>query len=230
VKTLRETRGPAELAKIAAVLVAIAAADGTIAYAEEKALRTLYRSLGLSPADLAAAIARTGARLERDQSVEVQGRSQGGAGLPTPAPPDAGPSLKLDQAAIDAIVADTKDVAAILAEVFENAGEAEPSVPSSLESRSPSVGAAGLPRASEETAKLAHGLDVRYHAVLEELLTNNEWSASDVRKLSERHRLMPGAILDTINAWSDNTAGDFLIEDADAGSWKINRDLLKVNA
>jgi tellurite resistance protein len=222
-KKLKGTRAPTELAKIAAVLVAIAAADGTIGDAEEKALRTLYRNLGLPAADLTAAITRTGARMERDQPFEVQGRGQGAAGVPIPPPPDAGAVLKLDQAAIDAIVADTKDVAAILAEVFENAVE-EPSA----ETPAPPLAAPDLPRASDETAKLARGLDVRYHAVLEELLSKDEWSAIDVRKIAERHRLMPVAILDTINAWSDDVAGDFLIEDA--GSWKMSRDLLKVSA
>lgn len=227
-KTLRSTRTPAELAKVGAVLVAIAAADGTIADVEEKALRSLYKNLGLPPSELAAAIARTGARLARDGVVQVQDGTLGNGSVPIPPPPDAAPKLLLDHAAIEAIVADTKDVAAILAEVFD--GEADEPIPqpapsASSESRLPIP---ELPRASDTTTRLAQGLDVRYHAVLEELLGREEWSAADVRRVAERHRLMPAAILDTINAWSDATLGDFLIEDA--GAWKINRELAKVNA
>jgi hypothetical protein len=142
------------------------------------------------------------------------------------------PALQLDRAAIEAIVADTKDVAAMLAEVFE----AEPDEPSSgaltpIDSATPpGVPALPLnrPRASDATTKLATGLDVRYHAVLESLLTKDAWTAVEVRGMAERHRLMPAAILDTINAWSDDALGDFLIEDA--GDWKINRELAKAGA
>ena len=231
-KTLRATRTPKELAKLAAVLVAIAAADGTIAETEEKALRTLYRNLGLPAADLAAAITKTGARLERDAAVEVQPASPGAGGVPIPRPPEEAPKLRLDRAAIDAIVADTRDVAAILSEVFEAADEAgapeSAPEPSSSHGQAPAAKLVELPRASEATAALAEGLDVRYHAALEELLSRDAWAQADVRHMAERHRLMPGAILDTINAWSDDFLGDFLIEET-GGEWKINRELAMVD-
>ena len=230
-KALRTQRTPAELGKIASVLVAIAASDGSVAQSEEKALKRLYRDLGLPASDLTAAIARAGARLERDAPVEVQSAapSSGGEAIP-PRPPTAG--IRLDRAAIDAIVADTKDVAAILAEVFD-ADQAEPAStptpdpPISSPASTP-LAPAALPRASEETARLAHTLDVRYHAALEELLGKADWTAASVRALGTRHRLMPGAILDTINAWSDEALGDFLIEDS--GDWHVHRELVEVKA
>ncbi len=218
-KALRESRTSAELAKIGAVLVAIAAADGSIAEPEERALRSLYKSLGLSTADLTGAITRTGARFERDVVVEVQSSTPGRGGVPIPRPPTDG--LRLDHAAIAAIVADTKDVAAMLAEVFD-AEDDDGTTPSPSATPAPvrAAVASAAPRTSEATRSLAQGLDVRYHGVLEELLARPSWPVGDVRQLAERHRLMPGAILDTINGWSDDALGDFLIEDA--GDWKVN--------
>lgn len=227
-KVLKETRTPRELAKVAAVLVAIAAADGVIAEVEEKALRALYRNLGLPAGDLAGAIARTGARLERDAPVQVQPATVGVGGVPIPPPPDAAPAaLRLDQAAIDAIVADTKEVAAILTEVFDPDDTQPPSSAVASIDETPAPLPA-LPRASDATTSLAAGLDVRYHAVLEELLGRETWGEADVRALAARHRLMPVAILDSVNAWSDEVFGDFLIEES--GSWTVKRALAKGTA
>lgn len=228
-KTLRAQRSAADLEKIAAVLVAIAAADGFIAAAEEKALKRLYRELGLSPSDFATAIARTGARLERDKPIEVRAGAKSG-GVPIPPPPSP-THLQLDQTAIDAIVADTKDVAAILAEVFES-GEVEPASQSQPEAPASTDDVpftpAAPPRAAGATAKIAEALDVRYHAALEDLLAKPKWTTTEVRELGTRHRLMPGAILDTINTWSDETFGDYLIEEAEG--WSVHRELVEVNA
>lgn len=232
-KALRTQRSAADLKKIAAVLVAIAAADGTIAETEEKALKRLYRELGLPAGDFATAITRTGARLERDRAVEVQPAEASARGVPIPRPPETtAPGLRLDQAAIDAIVADTKDVAAILAEVFESGeaepvSEPEPEAPVSAPTSTP-LAPAALPRASEAVTGLAHGLDVRYHAVLDDLLARAKWSPVEIRELGMRHRLMPGAILDTINSWSDEALGNFLIEEADG--WNVHRELVEVDS
>jgi uncharacterized tellurite resistance protein B-like protein len=215
--------------KIGSVLVAIAAADGIICEAEAKTLRALYKALGLAEQALSTAIARVGARLETDTAVEMQG-AQLTPGVPIPPSPGAAPGLILDQAAIAAIVADTRDVAQMLAEVFDDDDEAASERASA---QVPSTAAvlpvfAELPRASDATAKLAVALDVRYHAVLEQLLSKEEWGESEVRDVAARHRLMPGAILDTINAWSDDALGDFLI--AEAGGWKVNTQLAKAEA
>jgi uncharacterized tellurite resistance protein B-like protein len=231
-KMLKETRSTPDLVKIAGVLVAIAAADGTIAEVEEKALRSLYRTFGLPLGDLAAAIAKSGARLERDGVVEVQAPAPASGAVPIPPPPENAPKLLLDHAAIAAIVADTKDVAAILADVFDR--ESEEPVPSAAAPPPPSdeplsaIAPPPAPRATDTTTQLAQGLDIRYHAVLEELLQRDALTEAEVKAMAARHRMMPGAIFDTINGWSDDAFGDFLIEE-DTG-WKINRAIAKAEA
>lgn len=220
-KALRAGRSSPELNKLAHVLVAIAAADGVIAETEERALVRLFAELGLPRKTFEEALARTGARLERDRPVEVS-RGQPAPGAPIPSPLVG---LKLDRAAIDAIMADTKDVAAILAEVFDANDEATPSG-ELLPVASQPLAPAPVPRASEAMASRVVGLDVRYQAALEELLAKQRWSLESVREVSTRHRLLPGALLDGVNTWSDENLGDFLIEESDG--WTIHRELLEV--
>ncbi|MCL2723602.1 MAG: TerB N-terminal domain-containing protein [Polyangiaceae bacterium] len=220
-KKLRTTRSRDDLAKVGRVLVAVAAADGVIAEEERKALRGLYKALGLSVSDLDAAIACSGARLASDDVVEIRPAAPSTAGEKIPPLATNGDSVAIDHAAVEAILADTRDVAAILAGVLDGDEDDEPmsaviSVPAPT----------AAPAASARIVTMAARLDVRYHAVLEDLLGKATWSKDEIRALATRRNLMPGAILETINAWSDETFGDFLIDDAEE-EWHIRADLLK---
>jgi tellurite resistance protein len=221
-KKLQATRSRFEIEKVGRVLVAVAAVDGEIAEKEQDVLRSLYKALGLREADLSAAIAASGARLARDRVVEVRPATTGRAGEPIPSPPGEARPVELDQAAIAAILADTRDVAAMLAEVLDQDNDGEdadrevaPALPVAEDAQRPNAGGAFE----------ADGLDVRYHAALEELLTKPIWTMDEVRALSNRRKLMPGAILDAVNSWSDEMYGDFLIEDSE--HWHVRSQLLK---
>ncbi len=221
-RKLQATRSRFEIEKVGRVLVAVAAADGEIAEKEQEVLRSLYKALGLRDADLSAAIAASGARLATDRVVEVRPATTGRAGEPIPPPPGEPRPVELDQAAIAAILADTRDVAAMLAEVLDQDDDGEdaerevaPALPVAEDAQRPKAGGAFG----------ADGLDVRYHAALEELLTKPIWTMDEVRALSNRRKLMPGAILDAVNSWSDEMYGDFLIEDSE--SWHVRSQLLK---
>ena len=74
-------------------------------------------------------------------------------------------------------------------------------------------------------AAQSNGLDARYEAVLQQLLSKPQWTVSEIRNLSLQAQLMPGAILETINGWSDETFGDYLIDDR--GDWHIRSELLR---
>jgi len=67
-------------------------------------------------------------------------------------------------------------------------------------------------------------LDLRFHGVLRELLTRSTWTVGDVRELALRSKLMPGAILETLNTWAEDRFGDYVIEEE--GDWRINTQLL----
>ncbi|MGK3969687.1 TerB N-terminal domain-containing protein [Sorangium sp. So ce118] len=240
-KKLAETRTPEQRAVIGRLLVAIAGADGTIGAPEHKALRGLYKSLDLAPSALDAAIAASGARLATDQPVTVvAGKSAAKGSAVTPPPDVAAPRVQLDQRAIDAILADTREVAALLADVLDSAdddGGVEP--PASRERASEGKPAAPPPAASTGVGAppaaasgawtaLTASLDARYRPALDELIMRETWSASDAQALATRLRLMPGAIIDTINGWSDEALGDYLI--VDEGHWTIRTDLLPKDA
>jgi hypothetical protein len=68
-------------------------------------------------------------------------------------------------------------------------------------------------------------LDARYHGVLRELLTRPVWTAAEIRAIATRAKMMPGAILETLNAWSEERFGDYVIDEA--GDWRINAGLLE---
>jgi len=217
-KKLRTTRSALELAKLGRILVAVAAADGTVSDDEHKALRSLYKSLGLDATDLATALTESGAKLAVDDVVSVREASPSSGGEKLPPPPTEH-GVAIDHAAVAAILADTRDVAAILAEVLDR----EEDEPTSLEI--PPVAPLLAPAASAEVTALAADLDIRYHAVLEDLLTKPVWTKDEVRALASNRGLMAGAIVETINAWSDEALGDFLIEEEDG--WRIRVDLVK---
>lgn len=211
-KKLTETHGPGALAKIGRVLVAVAAVDGVIVDKEHKALRTLYKTMGLATAELAAAIAASGARLASDAPVRVQAARPGMAGEAISPPPeqDAHP---IDASAIAAILAETREVALLLSEVLDDEDEAP-------NARPPATAAA-----SASTSGAWKTLDARYHEVLRELMTRPVWTTAEVRTIATRAKMMPGAILEALNSWSEEHLGDHVIEEA--GDWRIRTALLE---
>jgi len=220
-KKLQSTRSRDDLLKVGRVLASVAAADGVITDEEHQTLRSLYKALGLSTADLAAAIAGSGARLASDDAVEVRAGTSGETGEQLPSPPRVDRLVELDQTAIAAILADTRDVAAMLADVFDKEEDEDAPVAASAGSASQAMREAVPP----EIASLAAGLDVRYHGVLAELLSKPTWSGDEIRALARKRNLMPGAIVETINTWSDEIYGEFLIDDSD--TWQVRAAILR---
>jgi uncharacterized tellurite resistance protein B-like protein len=209
-RKLKASRSPGELGKIARVLVAVAAVDGVIVEGEHKALKALYKAMGLPPAELAAAIAGSGARLAGDAAAApAQAAATAGAGAEAQA-------TTLDGAAIAAILAETREVAMMLAEVLDDEDDAEDPAgsPPPRAQQQPAPGTGAWP-----------SLDARYHAALRELLTRQVWTAAEVRALAAREKLMPGAILEAVNAWSEEQFGDHVIEEA--GDWRVHAGLLE---
>ncbi len=203
-KQLKEARTPAELAKVGRVLVAVAAVDGVIVDGEHKALKGLYKAMGLPASDLAVAIVASGARLGSDRTVQVAPSRDGRPGEAIPAPPG---TMALNAPAIAAILAETREVAMLLSGVLDNEeDEPEPNPPK------PVVGGWSQ-------------LDARYHLILHELLTRPTWTMGEVRAIATRAKLMPGAILEAVNSWSEDSFGDHVIEEA--GDWRMHPEILE---
>ncbi len=217
-RTLQTSRSRDELLKIGRVLVAVAGADGVITDNEHASLRTLYKGLGLTAADLTAAVIASGAQLASDLPVSVQAAEAPAPGQPIPQPrPAKGPAL--DSKAIAAIMAETREVAALLSAVLDNDEDDSPEPVAT-----PAPVAVAAPAVSPAADGVLATLDLRYQAVVQQLLTKPHWTSAEVRTLATGAKLMPGAIVETVNAWSDDRLGDYLIDDSDG--WHIKAELL----
>ena len=70
-------------------------------------------------------------------------------------------------------------------------------------------------------------LDPAYRPALADIIAEGEILANArLIEISEALHLVPVAVVDTINSWSDEELGDFLIEDSGDGSYAIYREIL----
>lgn len=103
-------------------------------------------------------------------------------------------------------------------------GEDEPESPRAASASSASAAPASAAPAFS-TGGVFETLDIRYQAVAGQLLTKDIWSLTEVRALAAGARLMPGAILETLNTWSDARFGEYLIEETEG--WRVRQDLVR---
>ena len=109
-------------------------------------------------------------------------------------------NIQLDHDKIQAILFNTKEIAGILNEIFE-----EEEVEKPIEK--PAVAELPLINAKFD------GLDSRYHDLLNEILGKKEWEFKHFEELAKKYNQMPAGTLDVINEWADDMLGDFLIID-----------------
>lgn len=207
------------------LLVAIAAFDGIIDKSEESALRKCYRALGLSPDLLERTIADL-APDSRSDLVTVQGGGvPRGGGERLPPPPTTG--LKLDRAAISAIMAETKDVAIMLARAMEVEEEDDLAVAvAEAPAPPPLIVTADVPRSADGIiAESGNSPQGRYGAFYRELIERERWSTAEADELARRHGLMLAGAVETINDWAFDALGGPVLDDA-GGEIIIDRSLL----
>ncbi len=185
-------------AAVLGMMVRVAAADGEVSLDEQKVLRRMARAFGLDT-DAVDNVLR-GDKAFREVVVEgaTGSRAQGER---IPPPGAVVPAFALDRARIAALTVETREVISLLSAVMADPEEAavpveEVAAVSSL----PSVSADWLGE-----------LDPRFHPALLSLIERDEWSLADFDGLAERHRLLPDDLLDSINTWSDEALGDFLL-------------------
>ena len=226
---------------VARLLVAVAGADGTVDERERRTLRSAYRALGFEGADLDADLEAlaVGDASEADAAT-VGDAAAAGDGVAV----QAGPApLRLDRDAIARIMAETREVSAILAEAMRG-GDDEPeaddvddddaggettqaravaSVPAIVPSHesSPATPSEGeIPGPAAFPAAPAapvgpDGLGRRYHAFYFGLLASPSVPLDQAEALAREHRLMLAGAIDAINDWSYEIAdGPLLYEDA----------------
>lgn len=198
------------------LLVHVACADEIITSDERRSLIKIARAFEL-PATMLDDI------MEEDRefaTVTVSGKkspAKKGEALP----PQPGKDLEtatgfsLDMARISAITAETDQVVKMLAEALADDTaeiESDTTVPAATSSLFP------------EWMEL---LDPAYRPALAAIIAEGEILAhARLIEISEALHLVPVAVVDTINSWSDEELGDFLIEDSGDGSYAIYREIL----
>jgi uncharacterized tellurite resistance protein B-like protein len=179
---------------IANFIVSVAGADGQISAEEIKVLGKVYPMLGLPSEDVFGhvhAIAVT----EPSESVEPV---QVVAAAPTtghhiPSPRTKSGSIRLNMNAVNAKLADSAKISAILDDIFT---EEEPIASASI---------------TEANGKLAPA----YGALLKQLAERGEWSRAEFERMAAEASLMPDGAIDAINEAGFEHVGAALLEGDD---------------
>ena len=128
--------------------------------------------------------------------------------------PEIVSGFSLDMARISAITAETDQVVKMLAEALaDDEVENEPA---------PTAGASpgNFPEWMET-------LDTAYRPALVAILAEGETlECLRLAEISQTLHLLPVAMVDTINSWSDEALGDFLLEEREDGAFSIYREIL----
>jgi uncharacterized tellurite resistance protein B-like protein len=172
---------------VAAFLVSVAGADGSIDPGEVNALTKIFGLLGLDPADV---YSQLHALSGRDEPVVVRSGRPPRRGEAVPAQPGA--VIVLDPARIQARLEESDEVAALLATVFV---EDEP---------------ASSAAAPDED--LVSGLDSAHTALLRLLSARPLWSEAEVGQAAAEVGLMPAGALDRLNEAALDATGEPLCE------------------
>ncbi len=225
---LRDMLGVEARAAVGRTLVAVASAGGDIDRAETVALRRAFRALDLPPEALEEAIGRFAPGTNAGVVTVRQAAAVSSTGEPIPTPPGAA-AFALDRDAINAIVAETREVARLLAEAVQvdDIGETdlEPTwhtpdsaspAPAGADAPPPSV-AAGAPASPAQPG----GPPPRYAGLFLALVARERWTREDLAREAARLGLMLDGALEAINEWSFDTHGSPVVEE-DAAGFVVN--------
>ncbi|MFA5206713.1 MAG: TerB N-terminal domain-containing protein, partial [Lentisphaeria bacterium] len=222
VKRLQTVLTAEHLEVVCQFLVGIAAANGSIDKQERATLRRFYTALGLPISKLDELIARLLGPIP--EAVEIQqGTSSPGEKIPAPG---QAPVFSLNAAELQRILQETEQVAQLLGRALAASAEEEAeAIVSATQPGSGEPEKTSTPEAPR-VVSMPHayaGLDVRYHSVTTELLSRATWNTEELDALARKYNLMPSGLLETINTWSDENHGDFLVEEG--AVYTINRTL-----
>jgi len=199
-KTKLDALTPAQRSAIGQFLVDLAAADGVVSPDEITTLTKLYKLLGIDEGDLY----RTIHALGTDTGpVTVRAADTDAPRHSIPAPAAAPSGVQLDPAKVQARLAETATVTALLADIFT---EDEPPAPAPVAS----------PPASALSTATIDGLDDTHSALADRLRTQPTWERADAEAAAATLGLplLAGA-LDRINEAAMDICGEPLVDGDD---------------
>ncbi|SDW30760.1 Uncharacterized conserved protein, tellurite resistance protein B (TerB) family [Amycolatopsis xylanica] len=192
----------AQRADIGEFLIGVAGIDGRISPAEVTMLRKIFKLIELDPESVYGklhAVASGGAPATEPVTVVAADTSPTGYLIPKEHGPRADAAeIELDQGVIEAKLAESAAVSALLAEIFND--EPDP-----------------VPPAKTETwqVELVGELDADHSTLLRELATRPRWTRAEFDKLCGRAHLLPEGALDTLNEAAMAMAEEPVIEGDD---------------
>jgi uncharacterized tellurite resistance protein B-like protein len=193
-------------------LTGIAAANGIIDRKEVTALRNAYRTLDIGVDQLNSLLEEF--RRASQEPVEIQHGDQScgqGETIPARQQAKAAAGFTLDEGLLRRLMAETQEVATMLAEAMRDenvafGGEIQATV---------AAQPANDPR--------FQSLDIRFHAILSQLLTRSVWPRAEFDSLARELKLMPAGALDAVNTWSYELFEDpIIVERGDELQVQIN--------
>lgn len=198
------------------LLVHIACSDEVLSSDENRMLRKIAKALRLPDSALDDILSEESAFM----TVTVaRGKSQtGGEAIPRP-PKVAAPAFSLDMERIAALTAETAEVVSILSRALAEEAHEDPEQDLPPLVSAQSADSATLP-------DWAATLDQRYQAALIKILSSESDRPIDLALIASCHHLMIDDLVDGINAWSDESLGDFLIEIRTGDQAFLSRELI----
>lgn len=206
----------AEREEIADFAAGVAAADGIVEKSEVAFLEKIYDGLGVPRQKLYGALHRSASETAApsDEPVTVERPAATGPTFRIPPAPERKPkrvsaSPIIDARKVQTVVADTKRVSVVLADIFK---EEEASKPPGSEIVRVDSG-------------IFTGLDAQHAKLVAILIKIGEWSRAAFEEQARALDLMPDGALEVINEWALDTMDEALIEIGDPLS--INVSLLQ---
>jgi hypothetical protein len=216
-------------------LVGVAAANGIVEKCEITALRSAYKALGIDASKLNTLLDKLRrSSLDDTSELKVDGPipphpdlsrppvpapvlvqlSEGarslGEAIPVPEEKPDPTALPLNDEVLRRIFHETQEVARLLGEVMRNTeDDFVPGLSVNNPVANPEIALDPQPVGDPRFP----GLDVRHHPMLSELLDRDRWSNAELEAMGRRYRLMPCAVLEIVNDWSQAEFGDLIIEE-----------------
>jgi len=214
-KRLSKYLNPEQKLALANFLGEIVLLDNKFVKGEQRALKTIFKSLEMETAVSDEVIKKLliGHIPDEPVVVQKQGVTQTGEVIPQQ---EVVPEFSINKEILKRTKEETEEVQKMLAAVFEQEEEEivihlEPEVktpkpPVTAETRSIEF---DLPFPPETLPSL----DSKYLLMLHDIMKSNEVSQDDFTILAKKYNLMPRAAFDDINTWADEELGDFLLEE-----------------
>ena len=128
-----------------------------------------------------------------------------------PAPKD----FTLDMARVYEITSETKEVVAILSVLMDDEPEKSIAPSATITLPAPEIPkVSGDGNAAPQPPRF-NGLDAVFHPILERLLARDSWPQKDFKSLADEFHFMPSKIHGTLNEWSDEKLGDYILDGED---------------